>query len=61
MGPIFWFFECIDDHTVGQALLGAASNWLRAWAQDHEGPLSFSVNDEAGLLIDAFDEPPSSG
>src|SRR3990172_9071245 len=22
------------------------------------GPLSFSVNDEAGLLIDAFDEPP---
>jgi GNAT superfamily N-acetyltransferase len=55
----FGFFECIDDHTVGQALLDAASNWL--WGRGLKtmrGPLSFSVNDEAGLLIDAFDEPP---
>jgi GNAT superfamily N-acetyltransferase len=55
----FGFFECIDDHTVGQALLDAASNWLRERGlKTMRGPLSFSVNDEAGLLIDAFDEPP---
>jgi len=55
----FGFFECIDDDTVGQALLDAASNWLRERGlKTMRGPLSFSVNDEAGLLIDAFDEPP---
>ena len=55
----FGFFECIDDHTVGQALLDAASNWLgERGLKTMRGPLSFSVNDEAGLLIDAFDEPP---
>jgi len=55
----FGFFECIDDHTVGQALLGAASSWLgERGLKTMRGPLSLSVNDEAGLLIDAFDEPP---
>jgi GNAT superfamily N-acetyltransferase len=55
----FGFFECINDHTVGQALLDAASNWLwERGLKTMRGPLSLSVNDEAGLLIDAFDEPP---
>lgn len=55
----FGFFECIDDHTVGRALLDATSNWLgERGLKTMRGPLSFSVNDEAGLLIDTFDEPP---
>jgi GNAT superfamily N-acetyltransferase len=55
----FGFFECIDDHAVAHALLEAASNWLgERGLKTMRGPLSFSVNDEAGLLMDAFDEPP---
>ena len=55
----FGFFECIDDHAVGRALLDAAARWLgERGLKTMRGPLSFSVNDEAGLLIDAFDEAP---
>jgi hypothetical protein len=55
----FGFFECINDQTVANALFDAASNWLRECGlKTMRGPLSFSVNGEVGLLIDAFDEPP---
>jgi hypothetical protein len=55
----FGFFECIHDQTVANALFDAASSWLREpELTTMRGPLSFSVNDEVGLLIDAFDEPP---
>ena len=55
----FGFFECIDDQAVANALLDAASTWL--WGRGlttMRGPVSFSVNHEVGLLLDAFDEPP---
>src|SRR3989304_6277037 len=55
----FGFFECINDQTVANALFDAASSWLRERGlKTMRGPLSFSVNNEVGLLIDAFDEPP---
>lgn len=55
----FGFFECIDDQTVANALFDAASSWLRECGlKTMRGPVSFSVNHEVGLLIDAFDEPP---
>lgn len=55
----FGFFECINDHTVANALFDAASSWLRdRGLKTMRGPASFSVNHEVGLLIDAFDEPP---
>jgi GNAT superfamily N-acetyltransferase len=55
----FGFFECMNDQTIAHALFDAASNWLwERGLKTMRGPLSFSVNDEAGLLIDAFDEPP---
>ena len=55
----FGFFECINDQTVANALFDAASSWLREQGlKTIRGPLSFSMNDEVGLLIDAFDEPP---
>ena len=55
----FGFFECIDDHAVGQCAVGRGLELAKgAGLKTMRGPLSFSVNDEAGLLIDAFDEPP---
>ena len=55
----FGFFECIDDHAVANALFGVASTWLgERGLKTMRGPVSFSVNHEAGLLLDAFDEPP---
>jgi GNAT superfamily N-acetyltransferase len=55
----FGFFECINDHAVANALFGVASTWLgERGLKTMRGPVSFSVNHEAGLLLDAFDEPP---
>ena len=55
----FGFFECINDQPVANALFDAAASWLRERGlKTMRGPLSFSVNHEVGLLIDAFDEPP---
>jgi GNAT superfamily N-acetyltransferase len=56
----FGFFECIDDQTVADALLAAATEWCRALGHDVlRGPASFSVNDECGLLVDGFETPPT--
>ncbi len=53
------FFECIDDEDVAAALLAAAEDWNRLQGMDTiRGPLNFSLNDEAGMLIDGFDTPP---
>jgi len=55
----FGFFECVNDQMVANALFDAASNWLNERGlKTMRGPVSFSVNHEVGLLIDAFDEPP---
>jgi len=55
----FGFFECIDDRAVADALFDAASSWLRERGLTAmRGPVSFSVNHEVGLLVDAFDQPP---
>jgi GNAT superfamily N-acetyltransferase len=55
----FGFFECIDDRAVAHALFDVASSWLwERGLKTMRGPVSFSVNHEVGLLLDAFDEPP---
>jgi hypothetical protein len=55
----FGFFECIDDQAVADTLFDVASTWLRERGlKTMRGPVSFSVNHEVGLLLDAFDEPP---
>ncbi|HET9065353.1 MAG TPA: hypothetical protein VFN22_06010 [Gemmatimonadales bacterium] len=54
----FGFFECINDFTVARALLETATAWVRERGFDTmRGPMSFSVNDECGLLIQGFDTP----
>jgi hypothetical protein len=55
----FGFLDTIDDEEVAKALLDAAGTWLRARGMKRiRGPLSLSVNDEMGCLVDGFDTPP---
>lgn len=55
----FGFFEAIDDPGVAAALLGAAEAYVRDQGMTViRGPLNFSTNQECGLLVDGFDEPP---
>jgi len=55
----FGFFECIKDQNIADALFDAAKDWLKEKGMDTmRGPASFSVNDECGLLVDAFDSSP---
>ncbi len=55
----FGLFECVDDSGVAAALFAAARDWAR-WRGLHAliGPMSFSSNQEFGLLVDGFDGPP---
>lgn len=54
----FGFFECVNDFRVAQALFDTAAEWLRARGFDTmRGPMSFSTNDECGVLIAGFDTP----
>lgn len=56
----FGFFESVNEQAVADALLAAAAEWCRSRGHDVlRGPASFSVNDECGLLVDGFDEPPT--
>lgn len=55
----FGFLEAIDDPEVFAALTSAAETWLRSREMRRVlGPFSFSVNDECGLLVEGFEEPP---
>ena len=54
----FGFFDTIDDDRVGQALVAAAKNWLaNKGIKRMRGPLSLSINEEVGTLVDGFDSP----
>lgn len=56
----YGFFECQDDQATAGALFDAAGRWLRARGlYTMRGPMSPSVNDECGLLVDGFDTPPA--
>ncbi len=55
----FGFFECINSQEVADALLDAAAAWLRGQGRSAmRGPLSFTMTDEVGLLIDGFNDMP---
>jgi len=55
----FGFFESTEDPEVACGLLGAAEDWLRKKERTSIlGPMSFSIYDELGLLLDAFDQDP---
>ena len=54
----FGFLDTIDDEEVSQALLEAAGKWLRARDMKRmRGPLSLTLEEECGCLIEGFDAP----
>ncbi|MGH7521905.1 MAG: hypothetical protein ACREMI_11555, partial [Gemmatimonadales bacterium] len=56
----YGFFESIDDQAVANALFDTAAAWLRTRGFDTmRGPMSPSINDECGLLIENNGTPPS--
>ena len=56
----YGFFESINDQSVADSLFHAAANWLKQRDLTvMRGPVSFSTNDECGLLLDGFDMPPA--
>jgi GNAT superfamily N-acetyltransferase len=55
----FGFVEAFDDAEIFDALLNAAEDWLRSQGMKRAiGPVSFSLWDQPGLLIEGFDTPP---
>lgn len=56
----FGFIEATDDQAVFDALLNAAEDWLRSQGMKRAiGPVSFSLWDQPGLLVEGFNTPPS--
>ncbi len=55
----FGFLEAEEDQEVFDALLDAASGWLRERRRDRMvGPMDFSMNEESGVLIEGYDREP---
>jgi GNAT superfamily N-acetyltransferase len=55
----FGMIAAEDDPQVFQALFQTAEDWLRARGRKMAvGPLNLSINEEVGLLVDGFDQPP---
>lgn len=55
----FGFFDAINDSEVSRVLFAKAEAALQEKGMTKiVGPLSFSINEEAGLLVEGFDSPP---
>lgn len=55
----FGAFEVLPDREAAHALLGTARDWVRERGMTAlRGPATFSTNEECGLLIEGFDDPP---
>lgn len=55
----FGFFDCEEDEVAARALLDAACAHLRdRGCRVVRGPFSFSINDESGILVEGFENPP---
>jgi len=49
-----------EDATVAQALIDAAEGWLRGQGMHRVlGPISMSIWEDPGLLVEGFDHPPT--
>lgn len=56
----FGFFDCIDDDAAAEALVAAASHWLKERGLRRMlGPFNLTINEDIGLLVSGFDTPPS--
>jgi hypothetical protein len=53
------FFESFDDPEAARALFDVACRWVKErGATTAVGPASFTTNDELGLLVEGFEDPP---
>jgi GNAT superfamily N-acetyltransferase len=56
---MFGFLEFEEDVEIVRALLSAAEEWLRERGCDQMlGPMSFQINDEAGVMFEGFAREP---
>ncbi len=54
------FFDCVNDQSVANSLFLAAEDFLRSHGMKQvRGPVSPSINDEVGLLVEGFEHPPA--
>ncbi|MBX3258992.1 MAG: hypothetical protein KIS78_18665 [Labilithrix sp.] len=55
----FGFLDTIDDADVARELLRRAEAWLKdRGMKTARGPISLSINEEIGCLVEGFDAPP---
>jgi GNAT superfamily N-acetyltransferase len=55
----FGFFECVNNQDVANALFASAASWLKEKNRTSmRGPVNPSMNDECGLLVEGFSQPP---
>jgi GNAT superfamily N-acetyltransferase len=55
----FGFFEVLEDNEAAFALLDTAEKWVKERGSGAiRGPAQYSTNEECGLLVDGFDDPP---
>jgi hypothetical protein len=55
----FGFLDTIDDPEVAAALLAEAEAWVKARGMKRiRGPMSLSINEEIGCLVEGFETPP---
>lgn len=56
----FGFLDTVDDPEVVRELLARAESWLRQRGMKRvRGPLSLSINEEMGCLVEGFEHPPT--
>ncbi|MCU4184358.1 hypothetical protein K6U06_08295 [Acidiferrimicrobium sp. IK] len=54
------FYDTFDDPEVAGRLFDTACGWARdRGAETCVGPANFTTNDELGLMVEGFDEPPA--
>jgi hypothetical protein len=59
---LFGFFESEDNRETAGSLLRAAEGWLKGRGLAvARGPGNFSIQDEAGVLLDGFEHSPMAG
>ncbi len=55
----FGLYEVLEDREASDALLAAAEDFVRSEGMTAiRGPMSFSTNEECGLLVDGWNGPP---
>lgn len=55
----FGMLDAEDNHETFNALIKTAENWLlERGIHRVRGPFNLSINEEMGLLVDGFDQPP---